>query len=564
MSIFKQDTRAGRLYTSAIDGELALLKFDGSDYVNNLFEYHVEACSSKEILHFDQILGTHASVEIVSFGEIKVFDGIICAFSFVDIFEGGFRYKLTLRPWIWLASKRRNQRIFHNKTVVEIVKEIFDDYRFIGSNLFSIELLTDFPVQEYTVQYRETDLDFIRRQLERYAISFHFQHMVGDHTLVLSLDALAHESVGARTVKTHMGEHVDEEEYFWSWSKETRITTGSVRTTDYNFKNPKQLMEAFAAGEPVDQVGMIESFDYPGDYLDPEEGRYSSRMREHQERGSGVRHHAVGNCASISAGARVSIFGALKAKEVTEFVCISASHSFLTEAYSTVTTLAENRNFSGKYVFLPVASPLAAPRRTLPAIMHGPQTATVVGDDEIDCDEYGRILVRFHWDLLARYSMRCRVSQNWSGGNWGGIIIPRVGMEVLVEFLEGDPDKPLVTGTVYNGANSTPYRLPEGKTKSAWRSKTHNQNIGFNEISFDDKKGAEEMLFHAERHKVELVPSVSTEVVGGGRAGFEQVDQHIDTASRLTKKRMPDTNDGLESLAAESKRSASERYKIRR
>lgn len=564
MSVFGKENRAGRLHSIIAEGELALLNFKGSDYVNNLFEYSVEAVSQRDNLHFSDIMGSHASIEIISFGEIKTYDGIVCDFCYVGEFDGGFKYSFTLRPWLWLASKRRNQRIFHEKTVLEIVAEIFDEYQFMGSKIYALETSRDFPVQEYTVQYRETDLEFVRRQLERHAISFHFRHQMGEHTLVLTTDPLTHADVGSRKVKTYKGEQVDDEEHFWAWHVESRIATGAVRTTDYNFKSPTQLMEALAMGEPVDQVGLIESFDYPGDYLNNDEGREKARLRESQERGSGVRHRAVGNCSSVSSGDRLTVVDAVKGADPIEFICVKATHTFMTEAYSTVAKGGENLNFTGNYIFLPVTEPLASPRRSLPAIVHGPQTAIVVGEDEIDCDEYGRILVRFHWDLLAQHSMRCRVSQNWSGGNWGGLVIPRVGMEVVVEFLEGDPDKPLVTGTVYNGVNGTPYRLPEGRTKAVWRSKTHNQDEGFNEISFEDKSNGEEILIHAERHKIELVPSVSTEVVGGGRGNFQEIDQHIDIATSLTKRRMPDTQNGLDSLTDESKRSAAERFKVRR
>ena len=147
---------------------------------------------------------------------------------------------------------------------------------------------------------------------------------------------------------------------------------------------------------------------------------------------------------------------------------------------------------------MPVTAPLAPDRKTPVPVVQGPQTAVVVGDGEIDCDEFGRILVRFHWDLDGDYSMRCRVSQNWASKGWGGMVIPRIGMEVVVEFLEGDPDKPLVTGCVYNGRNDPPYPLPAHKTKSVFKTDTH-QGSGFNELTFEDEKEEELIYMHGQK-----------------------------------------------------------------
>ncbi|SOC21964.1 Rhs element Vgr protein, partial [Rhodobacter sp. JA431] len=160
--------------------------------------------------------------------------------------------------------------------------------------------------------------------------------------------------------------------------------------------------------------------------------------------------------------------------------------------------------YSGQYVLMPSSAPMLPELKTTRADVRGPQTAKVVGEGEIDCDEYGRILVQFHWDIEAAYSMRCRVSQNWAGAGWGGMVIPRIGMEVLVDFLDGDPDQPLVTGCVYNGANGVPYELPAHKTKSVFRSDTH-QGSGMNEISFEDAKGAEVMFSHAQKDQMARV-----------------------------------------------------------
>ena len=495
---FKQTERLGRLTTALGPHTLVLLRFDGSDHLNDLFEYRVEGLATREDLDFDALVGTHATVEIEAHDEMRPFDGIITSARWAGVGENGHRYDLTLRPWFWLASRRRNQRIFHNKTVVQILQELLSDYAGLGDPALEIKLSRDYPVLEYTVQYRESDLDFARRQMERHGISFHFKHAVGSHTLVLTDDVLAHETIGPRPFKRYDGHHQYEQEHFWDWAPERNVTTGAIRLVDYDFKKPTQAMEVDRLGDAAYAQGQIESFDYPGDYLAQDVGRLVAGLRTEQERGADRRNRAVGDCVSLGAGMRMTLSGDKVPGLGETYLCLSASHHFVSEAYGSGGPGSDGYAFTGSYVLMPDTAPMAPPKRTPLAVVQGPQTAEVVGEGEIDCDEYGRILVRFHWDLANAYSMRCRVSQNWAGGGWGGMVIPRIGMEVLVEFLEGDPDKPVVVGNVFNGKNDAPYPLPAHKTKAIFRSNTH-KGTGFNEMTFEDEKGVENMFFHAQK-----------------------------------------------------------------
>jgi type VI secretion system secreted protein VgrG len=181
-------------------------------------------------------------------------------------------------------------------------------------------------------------------------------------------------------------------------------------------------------------------------------------------------------------------------------------HDYTAEGYVTGSTVAAQDSHTGRYVLMPASSPLAPEKKTPVPTVQGPQTAVVVGEGEIDCDEFGRILVRFHWDLAGAHSMRCRVSQNWASQGWGGMVIPRIGMEVMVDFLDGDPDKPLVTGCVYNGKNTVPYDLPAHKTRSTFRTNSHDGKgtaTGFNELRFEDQAGEEEIFVHAQKDRNE-------------------------------------------------------------
>ena len=520
----RQADRLGRLTTALGPDTLSLLRFDGADHLNDLFEYRVEALAARDDLDFDALIGTHATVEIDGPEGTRHFDGIVTQARWSGTGENGYRHDLILRPWLWLAGRRRNQRIFHDRTVVQILQELLSDYAQLGDPALKIQLSQDYPTLEYTVQYRESDLDFARRQMERHGISFHFTHAPGSHTLVLTDDVLAHETIGARPFRSQDGHHQAEGEHFWDWAPERNLTTGRVRLTDYNFKAPDQAMEADKLGDAAHPQGQIESFDWPGDYPAQDLGRIVAGLRMAQERGADRRNRAAGDCVSLRAGLRVSLSGDAVPGTGETYLCLSAAHSFVSEAYGSGGPGSDGYAFSGRYTLMPDTAPMAPPRRTAVPVVHGPQTAMVVGEGEIDCDEFGRILVRFHWDLEGAHSMRCRVSQNWAGNGWGGMVIPRIGMEVVVEFLEGDPDKPLVTGCVYNGRNAVPYALPENKTVSTFKSDTH-QGEGFNEFRFEDEKGKEEVFLHAQRDHNTVILNDESHSIGNDRSKTVGHDQ---------------------------------------
>ncbi len=508
-AIFKQATRLGRLHTAMGKDALVLLRFDGTDHMNGLFEYRVEALSTEPNINFDDLVGTHATVEIETRAHgAKQFDGIVTQAQWAGVGENGNRYNLVLRPWIWLAGLRRNQRIFHRMTVVQIVEELLSDYAELGDPHLENKLSNQYPELEYTVQYRESDLAFCTRLLEKFGISYHFAHKTGSHTMVLTDAVDAHEPLpgGTRDYKPVDADHQADGEHFWVWYPERNITTGAVRLTDYNFKTPTAAMEADEMGEAAYINGQIESFDYPGEYLNHRTGQAVASLRTMQERGQDRRHRALGNCPSLKAGLTVGLTGDyVPGVKDEDYLCLRASHSYISDAYGTGDTKSDRHAYSGEYVLMPVTAPLAPDRKTPLPIVQGPQTARVVGEGEIDCDEFGRILVRFHWDLEDAYSMRCRVSQNWASKGWGGMVIPRIGMEVVVEFLEGDPDKPLVTGCVYNGRNDPPYPLPAAKTKSVFKTDTH-QGSGFNELTFEDERDQELIYMHGQKdHQIDIL-----------------------------------------------------------
>jgi type VI secretion system secreted protein VgrG len=499
-SMFAQGLRMGRLSTVLGPDVLVLKQFTGHEAINANFLWHVDCIAVSGEIDFDGLIGTHATVTLVTQSGDRPFDGIVTEAQWLGAGEDGLGYRLVLKPWFHLASLRRNQRIFHNLTVVQILEQLLAAYASAGT--MTSALVLEYPKLEYTVQYRESDQDFARRMMERHGISFHFQHQDGAHQLVLTDSVDSHASIGMRPFFPPDGHHAQEVEHFNQWHPARRMTTGAIRLTDYNFKTPNAAMGTDHTGDAAYAEGKIESFDWPGGYPDQGRGRVVARMRTEGERGQDRRYEATGDIAGLAAGHRVVLGGDTVPGTGEEFLCLTATHSYASNSYGSTSAVSQGPAYVGRYVLMPASAPLVPEQKTTRADVKGPQTAVVVGEGEIDCDEYGRILVKFHWDLASAHSMRCRVSQNWAGNGWGGMIIPRIGMEVVVEFLDGDPDQPLVTGCVYNGRNKVPYALPANKTRSTFKTDTH-QGSGFNEVRFEDEKSREEIYIHAQKDRNE-------------------------------------------------------------
>ena len=503
---FAQEARLGKLHTELGPDVLVLLRFTGADFVDGLFDYTVHALSTQPDLNLADLVGTHATVEFATQHGARFFDGIVVQAANAGNQEGGNRYDLKLRPWFALAGRRRNQRIFHELTVVEILKQVMSKYSGLGApHLDDGSLSGDYPTLEYTVQYRESDLVFCTRMMQQFGISYYFRHEQGSHTLVLSDDSESHDEIagGTREYRPAQGDYVFDEEHLWDMKSERNMTTGAVRLIDFNFKSPDAAMEVDQLGEAEYAMGDIESFDFPGSYLDEGEGRGVVSKRVWQERIRDRRFRASGDVLSLSAGQRIELTGDdLPRLETKRFVCMKASHNFSSQAYGSGVGEGESTSYIGSYEFIPDDVPIV-PVRSAPApVVNGVQTGIVCGEGEIDCDEHGRILVMFPWSLDQSPSMRCRVSQNWAHKGYGGMVIPRTGMEVIVEFIHGDPSLPIVTGCVYNGKNTPPYDLPANKTRSVFKTDSHEAD-GFNELRFEDKGGEEEIWIHAQKDRNE-------------------------------------------------------------
>ncbi|HEY5794585.1 MAG TPA: type VI secretion system tip protein TssI/VgrG, partial [Bosea sp. (in: a-proteobacteria)] len=446
-----------------------------------------------------------------------------------------YLYRFTLRPWLWLLSQRADCRIFKNKTAIEIIKLIFAKEETAS---FADRTSDGLQKIDYCVQYRETDLDFVLRLMEQYGIYYYFKHVDGDHKLVLSDSRSSHDPINAAAQPTFAGagtayplmpvssrlpRHI---EHMTHWSSMRRLRTGKIALKDYDFQQSGSDLTA-RAEEGFDKAKSYEAFDYPRSYIKRDEGEHFARVRAQAQQAKDDRRHAAGDAPSLFPGALMKLAAHQTGTENTEYLVVAANHSFTGQSYRSGS--GDESTYRGAYEFQKSERRFRAPLVTPGPTVYGPHTAKVVGDrnqgeeGDIDVDEFGRIYLRFHWDREDEStSCRTRVAQMWSGKNWGGQVIPRIGQEVVVEFLEGNPDLPLVTGTVVNDQHKPPYALPDNKTQSGLKSES-TDGVGFsdcyNEIKFEDRYRQEVFSIQAEKDFKALIKDSETREIGPDYSG---------------------------------------------
>jgi type VI secretion system secreted protein VgrG len=502
---------------------LGITRFEGAEGLSELFEYRIEAVSEQENIDFTPAIGRNCHVEFAAAKGKRYFNGVLVEAQWIGMKDHDHAYRLVLRPWLWLLSHSANCRIFRGKNAPDIIKEVFTN---AGFSDFDEQGLKEkpYPVMEYCVQYRETDLAFVSRLMEQYGIYYYFVHTREKHTLALADSNTSHgpgDSIPYNP--TSDDPYLGEQEHIYHWMPERRFRTGKVALSDYDYFRPDaELLVDEQAPKSYDKSD-LEVYDFPGKYprenrdadKDDRAGKRLAKVRLEAEQALDQRRHAAGDAVSLYPGGMFKLDGHSK-KEDQQYLVVRATHSFSTQHYRSGAAADEDRYY-GHYEVLPSSRPFRAPLLTPKPVIHGPQTAKVVDRDgkgakgkdkigkEIDVDKHGRIHVRFHWDRDKGPSRPVRVAQVWSGKTWGGQFIPRIGMEVVIEFLEGDPDRPLVIGAVYNKDYTYPYALPGLETRSGIKSDTSKHDGGFNELYFEDKAGEELVYLRAEQDHQVLV-----------------------------------------------------------
>jgi type VI secretion system secreted protein VgrG len=497
--VLKQQSRIAELKTPLGKDELVLTRFDGSEGLSELFTFNIEALSETEDVDFDKALGAKCTVSVKSHDKTRHFNGVLVEAQWTGVDESYFSYRLVLRPWLWLLSRVSDCRIFANKTAPEIISDIFSKH---GFATYEKKLTENYNTLEYYVQYRETDLNFVTRIMEEFGIYYFFKHEDGEHTLVLADAKSSHAPApgGGKVPYRPLVASRSREEHLRHWVPGRRFNTGKVTLDDYDYLKPSADLLSESESASGYQNSKLEAFDYPGRYDEKSDGEKYAKVRLEAEQATDNRCQGSGIAVSLFPGALMTLKEHPAGSQNKEYLVVRATHALSTELFRSGAA-SDGEAYSGRYEFLPSDKPFRSLMLTPKPVVRGPQTAKVVGDGEIDVDKHGRIIVQFHWDRKKDESRRVRIGQVWSGKKWGGIFIPRVGMEVIVEFLEGDPDRPLVVGTVYNDEYKPPYDLPGDKNIAGWKSQSTKGGgeEDYNEIIFDDTKNSEKIRIHAQK-----------------------------------------------------------------
>ena len=540
--LFQQEGRICRISTPLGEDRLMVRRLTGWEGVSRPFQFQLELLAEDDTIDFKAMIGQPALIEIaLGNGGSRRIHGLISRFA-----QGGSDRRLTvyhaeLVPWPWLLTRRTDCRIFQNETVPDIVKKVFTGLKL---NDFELRLDGTYEPWVYCVQYRESDFSFVSRLLEEEGIFYFFEHGPSMHKLVLA-DAPGRNPPCPDQPTAIFDPGADRHENtdaVRAWTAEHTLQPGAYSLCDFNFLDPGTSL-LVSANSTVPEGGdrRLEIYDYPGAYatlgseqagkLNLGEARLKLRRQEGDQLAVQVRGES--DCRAFLPGHRFDLEGHPRADFAQSYLLTEVRHELTQEAVFESAGAAERwtSKYENRFVCMPHAVPFRPARLTPKPRVPGPQTAFVVGPkgEEIHVDQHGRVMVQFHWDRLSQAdetsSCWIRVAQPWAGKQWGGLFIPRIGHEVVVEFLEGDPDRPLITGGVYNSAAMPPYDLPANATMSALKSLSSKGGGGFNEIRFEDKKGAEQLFVRAERDEDLRVGNDAREWIGNDRHLYVKKDQ---------------------------------------
>ncbi|UVK44047.1 type VI secretion system tip protein VgrG [Mesorhizobium sp. AR07] len=489
----------------------------GRDEISRCFAYTVGFVSTDPDIDPMKMLGGPVSIEGESDPK-RWFSGLVSEFRLTRIEDRLAYYEAVVRPWLWFLGNATDCRIFQNKSVVDIVKDIFKKY---STAEFDLRLQGSYPPREYCVQYDETDLDFVQRLLEHEGILYFFEHDEDKHTLVLA-DAMSKLKPAPHYEKVlynfeGQGSRRDVE-YITEWIPGSSVRPGAYAHTDYDFKKPGADLMAKSAQPFGHKQAAGENYRQPGAHLEVGRGDSLAAIRREEIQAVHQRIAAVGTVRGLYSGCTFKLDGFPREDQNQEYLVVSAEYRLFDPGYRAHADV-DSENFKVILGVAPTALPYRPPRITPRPIMRGPQTATVVGPsgEEIFTDKYARVKVQFHWDRVGKKDQNSscfvRVSQTWAGSGWGFIQIPRIGQEVIVDFIEGDPDLPIITGRVYNASQMPPYGLPGSATQSGWKSDSSKGGGGYNELMFEDKAGSELVNFQAQKDHHLLIKHDRTKLV---------------------------------------------------
>jgi type VI secretion system secreted protein VgrG len=497
-----QQHRHAAIDTKLGPDRLLLKSFSGREELGRLFDYRLVLIEGSGDVDGDDLVGTNATLRLqLEDGGTRYFNGYIASVAFLGYEQGAGVYHAEFVPWLWLLTRTSDCRIFQQKTVQQIIDETFKDH---GFEHYEFKLKRTYKPREYCVQYNETDFDFISRLMEHEGIYYYWQHENGKHTMVIVDDVSTHVSCPGRAeVEWKERSGLLQDGYIYDLTVQKSVATGAYATSDYSFKEPKTKLGKTKSQKKKHAAANFEKFEFPGSYRKPDEGEALAKLRIEEAQTDHEIVQAMATARGMACGYFVKLKKTERADQARRILITSTSLTISQDSYISGGGSSGDK-FECRLTGVPDTTSFR-PRRVTPRpVMRGPQTALVVGPagEEIYCDEHGRVKVHFYWDRRStaneQSSKWVRVSQPAAGGGFGFVSLPRIGQEVVVDFIEGDPDRPIVTGSVYNADNMPPYPLPAGKNKAAWKTNSTKGGGGFNEIRIDDTKGTEQIFINAQ------------------------------------------------------------------
>ncbi|MFZ1874211.1 MAG: type VI secretion system tip protein TssI/VgrG [Chania sp.] len=479
----------------------------GEERLSEIYEFDVELLCPNNTVDLKSLLGKSFTITINDLpGNPRYLNGNITGMSLAGREESGEKYYLyhaTLRPTLWYLTQNQDCRIFQGKSVPEILISILSEYKVKVENRLSY----DYRSWDYSVQYQESDYDFICRLMEHEGIYFYFTHQADGHTMILADAPQGHNVLAGYdniVYRLTEGGLTQNDATIYEWNVSDIITPSLYSMDDYDFRKPRANLLENRRNPLSYAKEKAEIFDWPGCYTDQSHAQFYTRVRQQEFEAN---HESMSGRASslgLAPGYRFMLDNAPRLEDSREYLTIAARYFFQENSY--VSNDEDDTEHYIDFEVLPASTQWRPKRKTAWPKTHGPQTAEVVGPagESIWTDSYGRVKLKFRWDRYSQgdetSSCWVRVSSNWAGWQYGGVQIPRIGEEVVVDFINGDPDRPMITGRVYNEDNMPPWDLPANATKMGIMSRTTEGSISnANSLYMDDAPGLENFSLHAER-----------------------------------------------------------------
>lgn len=493
-----------QLYTRLEHVDLSAVAMNGREAISELFWFDLDLISTRENIQASDLIGEPLTVGVPTRSQLalRYINGYVSEFTVVSRTSRCNRYRVRIVPWLWFLTRTTDCAIYQDASLGGIIRDLLER---AGRKDFKFKLRgCDDTVRAYCVQYRETSCAFLMRLMEEHGVAFYFEHAQDHHTLILT-DARSHPNCPVNDCfKWDPGDDDELEGCVHEWNH--RVEAGPHQWTMADFDYYSEANRYLASQPDISSTAVpnSERFDYPAKLFSYRGAEANTSVRMQEEKAGLDVITGASTAPELTSGCRFDLSDHYRRDENGTYVLTAVEHSVSNAGWYS-NQESEPATYRNRFTCIPYGVQFRPPRRTPKPVIAGPQTAFVVGPDgkEIYTDDYGRVKVQFHWDrrgeLDQHSSCWVRVAQTLAGSGWGSMHIPRIGHEVIVEFLNGDPDYPLITGSMYHSAHRPPYGADEN-TKTTIKTLSTPGGGGFNELRFEDAKDKEQVFIHAQRN----------------------------------------------------------------